>query len=89
MNAAHFRSVSARCPPLFHVISMKYPKLAAAIDEALADLVHKHGEEAITWLLELATVTGKIDGAPPEVLPPIPVTKELVLSEQTEVRNGN
>jgi hypothetical protein len=65
---------------------VKYPKLAAAIDETLANLVSKHGEEAAWFLIELAQGVGKIDGAPNEVLP---VTKELILSEQTEVRNGD
>jgi len=72
---------------------VKYPKLTAAIDDTLSALVREHGEEAITFLLELATTVGKIDGAPDEVLPlkhaPIPVTKELVLSEQTEVRDAD
>lgn len=57
---------------------MKYPKLAAALDEMLAKLIRENGEAAVQWVLEMGAVIGKADGAPPEVLPPIPATKEEV-----------
>jgi len=62
---------------------VKYPKLAAAIDEFLAKVVAEHAEDSLMGLIAMATQP--VD----EKLPAIPVTKELILSEQTEVRNGN
>jgi len=68
---------------------MKYPKLAAAIDEFLAKVVEENGETLVELaFMKLAETASSPEGAK-EKLPPIPVTKELVLSEQTEVRNGN
>jgi hypothetical protein len=65
---------------------MKYPKLAAAVDDLLAKIVKEQGEDtlnlAVGWFLAQKET-------PPEKLVAIPVTKELVLSEQTEVRNGD
>ena len=64
---------------------MKYPKLAAAVDELLSKIVKEQGEDtlnaAIAWCLAAREPV-------PQKLVPIPVTKELVLSEQTEVRNA-
>ena len=65
---------------------MKYPKLAAAIDDLLSKLVKEQGEDtlnlAVGWFLAQKE-------APPLVQVDIPVTKELILSEQTEVRNAD
>ena len=64
---------------------MKYPKLAAAIDELLSKLVKEQGEDtlnaAVAWCLAAREPV-------PEKQVDIPVTKELILSEQTEVRDG-
>lgn len=69
---------------------MKYPKLAAAIDELLAREVAKNGEGILEFLVSLANVE--------QIYPPepvvekkvdIPVTKELVISHQEEVRHGD
>jgi len=65
---------------------MKYPKLTAAIDEFLAKQVRENGEDLITFAIASLVKESEIV---PEKAVPIPVTKELVLSEQTEVRNGN
>ena len=55
---------------------MKYPKLAAAIDEVLARLVQENGEDFITMAVVSAL---NHDKEPmPEKLPPIPTTKEVV-----------
>jgi hypothetical protein len=62
---------------------VKYPKLAAAIDEALADLVKEYGEEGLMTLMQMMMQPAE------EKLPPIPVTKELVLSHQEEVRDAD
>jgi len=72
---------------------VKYPKLAAAIDEMLANLVRDNGESLVELALTYAMKEGPVPASSPEGAkekpPPIPVTKELVLSEQTEVRNGD
>jgi hypothetical protein len=69
---------------------MKYPKLAAAIDDFLAKAVQENGELLVELALtKLAEAASSTEGATKEHLPAIPVTKELVLSEQTEVRNGD
>jgi hypothetical protein len=65
---------------------MKYPKLAAAIDDLLSKMVREQGEDslrmAVAWCMAAKEAT--------EVKPvAIPVTKEIVLSSQTEVRNGD
>lgn len=65
---------------------MKYPKLAAAIDEFLAKVVKEHAEDALEFVLASA-MTEQI--YPPEKLPDIPVMKEIVLSHQEEVRDGD
>lgn len=71
------------------MVPVKYPKLAAAIDETAANLVRKHGEEAAWFLIELAQGIGMIDGMPtPEKRVDVPVTKEVVLSHQEEVRDA-
>ena len=62
---------------------MKYPKLTAAIDEFLAKQVRENGEDLIAFAL--ASLTEPV----PEKPVAIPITKELVLSEQTEVRNAD
>ena len=67
-------------------VSMKYPKLAAAIDEFLAKQVRENGEDLITFAIASLTKGSEIVS---EKAVAIPVTKELVLSEQTEVRNGD
>jgi hypothetical protein len=68
---------------------MKYPKLTAAIDDELSSFVSENGIEGLFGLLmSLRQPASSPEGAK-EKLPPIPVTKELVLSEQTEVRNGD
>jgi len=62
------------------------PKSTAAIDELFSRLVRKHGEDAVEAAIAfLLTATEP----PPEKPVAIPVTKELVLSEQTEVRNAD
>jgi len=76
-------------PRRIRVISMKYPKLTAALDELLSKQVRESGEDLIMYAIaKLSEPASSPEGAE-EKLPPIPVTKELVLSEQTEVRNGN
>jgi hypothetical protein len=60
---------------------VKYPKLAAALDELLAKQVHENGEDLIMYAI------AKLTEPVPEKPVAIPVTKELVLSEQTEVRD--
>ena len=62
---------------------MKYPKLAAAIDDELSSFVSENGIEGLFGLLMSLRQPAE------EKLPPIPVTKELILSEQSEVRNGD
>ena len=62
---------------------MKYPKLTAAIDDELSKFVSENGVEGLFGLLMSLRQPAE------ENLPPIPVTKELVLSEQTEVRNAD
>ena len=57
--------------------SVKYPKLAAAIDDMLSKLVRENGEAFVQFAIEMA-----MQPAPepvPEKLPPIPVTKEEVV----------
>ena len=67
---------------------MKYPKLAAALDELLSKQVRESGEDLIMYAIaKLSEPASSPEGAK-EKLPPIPVTKELVLSEQTEVREA-
>ena len=65
---------------------MKYPKLAAAVDDLLARMVDEQGEDlvemAICWCLASKEPV-------PEKPVAIPITKELVLSEQTEVRDAD
>jgi hypothetical protein len=68
---------------------MKYPKLAAAIDEFLAKQVKENGADLIMYAItKLSEPASSPEGAREKPVA-IPVTKELVLSEQTEVRNGN
>jgi hypothetical protein len=71
---------------------VKYPKLAAAIDEILSKAVKEHGEDAleaaVAFVMTAAEPASSPEGAKEKPVA-IPVTKELVLSEQTEVRNGN
>ena len=55
---------------------MKYPKLSAAIDDMLSKLVRDNGEATILALIEMASKPVEV---PPEKLPPIPVTKEVIL----------
>jgi hypothetical protein len=62
---------------------LKYPKLAAAIDDMLAKQVAEYGETVVAWAI--ASLSKPVEEKPVA----IPVTKELVLSEQTEVRNGD
>ena len=80
-------------PRRIRVISMKYPKLTAAIDKFLAKQVSTYGAELVEFAIASLTPPIELPASSPEgakeKLPPIPVTKELVLSEQTEVRNGN
>ena len=54
---------------------MKYPKLAAAIDEMLAKQVEEYGETVVAFAIASLSKPFEI---PPEKLPPIPVTKEVV-----------
>ena len=54
---------------------MKCPKLYAAIDEALAKMVHDNGETVLLTLIEMASAAAK---PVEEKLPPIPTTKEEV-----------
>ena len=75
--------VPAEHPRRIPVKRMKYPKLAAAIDEFLAKQVRENGEDLITFAIASLTKGSEIA---PEKAVAIPVTKELVLSEQTEVR---
>ena len=71
---------------------MKYPKLAAAIDEILSKAVKEHGEDAleaaVAFVMTAAESASSPEGAREKPVA-IPVTKELVHSEQTEVRNGD
>lgn len=60
---------------------MKYPKLAAAIDDELSKFVSENGIEGLFGLIMSLRQPAE------EKLPDIPVTKELVLSHQEEVRN--
>ncbi len=60
---------------------MKYPKIEAAVDDAVATFIKNNGGILIELLLE------SVIRPFPENLPDIPVTKEVVLSEQTEVRD--
>ncbi len=62
---------------------MKYPKIEAAVDDAVAAFIKNNGGSLIELLLE------SVIRPVPEHLPDIPVTKELILSEQTEVRNAD
>jgi len=59
---------------------VKYPKLVAALDDLLARFVTDHAEDAVMTFLA--------SQYEPAIIVPvdIPVTKELVLSHQTEVR---
>jgi len=68
---------------------MKYPKLTAAIDDELSSFVSENGIEGLFGLLMSLRQSASSPEGAKEKLPPIPVTKELVLSEQTEVRNGD
>ena len=43
-------------PAALHLISMKYPKLAAAIDEMLAKNVREYGQDFVEMLLATANV---------------------------------
>ena len=62
---------------------MKYPKLAAALDDLLAQFVRDHAEDAVMAFLASQS-------EPATIVPvDIPVTKEHVLSEQTELRYGD
>jgi hypothetical protein len=71
---------------------VKYPKLAAAIDEFLAKQVGTYGADLVDFAIASLTPPVELPASSPEgakeKLPPIPVTKELVLSEQTEVREA-
>ena len=59
---------------------MKYPKLAAAIDDLLSKMVLEQGEEALSMAVAWAMAVKESKTEPvPEKLPPIPVTKEEVL----------
>ena len=69
---------------------MKYPKLAAAIDDLLSKLVRENGEAFVQFAVDSALAS-----APepvPEKLPPIPVTKESPafreMLEEVEARHG-
>ena len=77
------RSQTGADPPIPRVISVKYPKLAAALDDLLARFVTDHAEDAVMAFL--------VSQSEPAIIVPvdIPVTKELVLSHQEEVRNGD
>jgi hypothetical protein len=69
---------------------LKYPKLAAALDELLAKQVRESGEDLIMYAIaKLCEPASSPEGAVDEKLPSIPVTKELILSEQTEVRDAD
>jgi hypothetical protein len=65
------------------VIPVKYPKLAAALDDLLSRQVRENGEDLIMYAL------AKLAEPVEEKKVDISVTKELVLSEQTEVRDGD
>ncbi len=56
---------------------MKYPKLAAAIDDMLSKLVKDNGEDFVTMLVAGA-MAREVEPVV-EKLPPIPTTKEEVL----------
>jgi hypothetical protein len=56
---------------------VKYPKLAAAIDEMLAKQVAEYGETVVAWAI--ASLSKPVE-AVPEKLPPVPVTKEEVVN---------
>ena len=60
---------------------MKYPKLAAALDDLLAKQVRESGEDLIMYAI------AKLSEPVSEKQVDIPVTKELVLSHQEEVRD--
>jgi hypothetical protein len=64
------------------VIPVKYPKLAAALDDLLSKQVRENGEDLIMYAI------AKLTEPVPEKPVAIPVTKELILSEQTEVRDA-
>jgi len=63
---------------------VKYPKLAAAIDELLAKMVKEQGEDslmmAVGWVMAQKGSASSTEGAVQEKLPPIPVTKEEVVN---------
>lgn len=75
------RAISpVHAPRIPHIIRgncVKYPKLAAAIDEMLAKLVRDNGEDVVT-LLVAGAIAREVEPVV-EKLPPIPTTKEEVL----------
>jgi len=64
---------------------VKYPKLAAAIDELLSKMVLEQGEELLTMAVVWATAAKDSKPAPA----PEPEKPAEVEFKQTEVRNGD
>ena len=61
---------------------MKYPKLAAAIDELLSKMVKEQGEDALSAAVAWCTAAKET--------PPVAVSPEVAVEfKQTEVRNGD
>ena len=75
---------------------MKYPKLAAAIDELLSKAVKEHGEDAleaaVAFVMTAAEPASSPEGAflaQKETSAPVIPAPPQVEFKQTEVRNGD